>query len=316
MWFADADKVLVIANPSAGRGRAATSMRLLKSLLRSQDRLLLTTHPRHAVELARDAAASGQWPVIAAAGGDGTAHEVACGLLESGNPQVTLAILPIGSANDYANALRLGNHWWKRPGIPVRPVQVDAGWLEWSGPATTGGTWFINGIGVGFNGRVTLESRRIRHLRGLALYGLAVWRALASHKQHGPWHVVVDGVPLPDRPRLTVSLALGPREGNFVVAPDASLTDGLFDALAAEPIPTLQILRLLPGLAIGARLTHPLVWQGRGATVEIDAPPGEPFIAHADGELVVLPAMDIRRLVATVRPRRLRVLAGAGFPGV
>ena len=33
---------------------------------------------------------------------------------------------------------------------------------------------------------------------------------------------------VPERERLTVTLALGPREGNFVVAAGASLTDGLF----------------------------------------------------------------------------------------
>ena len=39
--------------------------------------------------------------------------------------------------------------------------------------------YFVNGLGLGFNGTVTRESRRIRHLQGLALYGLAVLRTFA-----------------------------------------------------------------------------------------------------------------------------------------
>jgi diacylglycerol kinase family enzyme len=314
MWFGQ--RVLVIANPSAGRGRAATSLKLLRGMLRQGDRLALTEHPRHAVELAREAARSGAWPVIAAAGGDGTAHEVACGVLESENRETVLAVLPIGSANDYAWALKLGRDWWKRPGGATRVATVDAGLLEWTGgDGKAGGTWFINGMGAGFNGQVTLESRKIRHLRGLPLYALAVWRALGSHRMGGPWHVAVDGVALAERPRLTVSLALGPREGNFVVAPEASLTDGLFDALAAEPLGVLEILRLLPGLAVGAALRHPRVWQGRGAVVEMRLAEGEAFIAHVDGELAVLPGMGVREMTARVVPGRLRVLAGGGFGG-
>ena len=312
MWFGQ--RVLVIANPSAGRGRAATSLGLLRSLLGKEDRLVLTESPRHGVELAREAGRSGDWPIIAAAGGDGTAHEVGCGLLESGNHEAALAVLPIGSANDYACGLKLGRHWWKRPGVKTRLAQVDAGRLEWTGAdGKPGGTWFINGMAAGFNGQVTLESRKIRHLRGLPLYALAVWRALGSHRVGGAWRVSVDGVALAERPRLTVSLALGPREGNFVVAPQASLTDGLFDILAAEPLGMLEILRLLPGLAAGAAVTHPRVWQGRGACVELGIGEGEAFIAHTDGELVVLPAMGIRKLTASVAPGRLRVVAGEGF---
>jgi hypothetical protein len=75
----------------------------------------------------------------------------------------------------------------------------------------------------------------------------------------------------------------------------------------------LEILRLLPGLAAGAALTHPRVWQGRGARVELGIGEGEAFIAHTDGELVVLPAMGVRGLTASVVPGRLRVVAGEGF---
>ena len=54
----------------------------------------------HAVDLAREAALEG-FATVAAAGGDGTAHEVASGLLNSQRTDVTFAVIPLGSANDY-----------------------------------------------------------------------------------------------------------------------------------------------------------------------------------------------------------------------
>ena len=309
MWFAR--RVKVIANPSAGRGRAAVSLDLLRNLLGPDDSLEITRAPGHAMELAHEATLAG-WPVVAAAGGDGTVHEVACGLLDAGTGGSTLAVLPVGSANDYAWGLDLRPHWWKRPGMVPQPVAVDVGRLEW-GPGA--GAWFVNGVGAGFNGMVTLESRRIRHLRGLPLYAMAVWRALGKRTPEEPWRVVVDGVALPEARRLTVSLALGPREGNFVVAPGASLVDGLFEILAAEPLSTVEILGLLPRLAVGGKLSHPRIWQERGSVVELELPASTYFIAHADGELVVLPEQRKSRLVARVLPRHLRVLAGPALNG-
>ena len=47
------------------------------------------------------------FPVVAAAGGDGTAHEVLNGLMRVHNPNVRFTIIPIGSANDYAFSLGL-----------------------------------------------------------------------------------------------------------------------------------------------------------------------------------------------------------------
>ena len=44
--------------------------------------------------------------IIAAAGGDGTVHEVANGVLQAGRTDVCFAVVPLGSADDYAYTLR------------------------------------------------------------------------------------------------------------------------------------------------------------------------------------------------------------------
>ena len=92
--------------------------------------------------------------MVAAAGGDGTVHEVANGLLQSGNSDVTFAPVPAGSANDYVNGLGLADDWWRRPDPAVGPGLVDVGRVR-SGDRTR---YFVNGFGAGFNALVTREA--------------------------------------------------------------------------------------------------------------------------------------------------------------
>ena len=63
-----------------------------------------TRHAGEEVDLAAEARGAG-WPVVVAAGGDGTVHNVVNGLLKDGPTRVTLGHVPVGSGNDYARAL-------------------------------------------------------------------------------------------------------------------------------------------------------------------------------------------------------------------
>src|SRR5207244_7080965 len=81
--------------------------------------------------------------------------------------------IPLGSANDYS--FSLGQD--KEPGNPADAYtrQVDVGWVQ----AETGkDRFFVNTLGLGFSGLVSVESRRIHWLQGLSLYGLALLRPL------------------------------------------------------------------------------------------------------------------------------------------
>src|SRR5581483_1700218 len=105
--------VCVIYNPMSGKGRGARRLEKLRRTLGTRAEFWPTDEPGQAEELARRAAAAG-FAVVAAAGGDGTVHEVANGLLRAQTSDVTLAVLPTGSANDYAHSLGLDVNWWSR----------------------------------------------------------------------------------------------------------------------------------------------------------------------------------------------------------
>ena len=118
--------ICVIFNPTAGRGRARPRLERLKRCLGARAEFRPTQWAGHAEHLALEAAQEG-FAFVAAAGGDGTAHEVANGILRAGRPEVTLAVFPIGSANDYAHSLGLDADWWLDGDSGVNACHVDVG---------------------------------------------------------------------------------------------------------------------------------------------------------------------------------------------
>src|SRR5262249_5206635 len=117
----------VIYNPAAGRGRAERLLKALPPALAAQVELRPTDRAGHATELARIASEEGFAKVVAA-GGVGTVHEVANGVLQSGCADTIFGVWPIGSANDFAFTLGM-DVWWKRheENPPTATLAIDVG---------------------------------------------------------------------------------------------------------------------------------------------------------------------------------------------
>src|SRR6476659_3585476 len=96
----------VIYNPAAGRGRAERLLRALPPAIARGVEWRPTSRAGEATELARQAAEEGFAKVVAA-GGDGTVHEVANGVLQSARRDTVFSVWPLGSANDFAFSLGL-----------------------------------------------------------------------------------------------------------------------------------------------------------------------------------------------------------------
>jgi diacylglycerol kinase family enzyme len=291
----------VIFNARAGSGRAAQRLRRLRRVLGARADFRPTAERGHGQELALEAAKAG-FPIVAAAGGDGTVHEVANGLLHAGRPDVTLAVLPLGSANDYAHSLGLGPDWWLRSDLQVESAPVDVGLVREPGGRAT---YFINNIGIGLTGTVALEAERVR-LQGLGRYLVGLFRTLCYRYDHPLISVTLDGETRRG-PTLALTLGIGKREGNFVLVPHAELDDGLFDYVHAGALSRRTLLRLLPaGIAGRLPADYPGLRLGRcrRASLESDAA----LVAHTDGEFFCRPEQNVRGLVVELLPGRLRVL--------
>ncbi len=302
-------KICVIYNPASGRGWSARRLDELRRAWGERAAFWPTAAPGQAEELALQAAHSG-FATVAAAGGDGTVHEVVNGLLRAQRPEVVLAVIPVGSANDYAVSLGLDDRWWQHDDPAIQPHAVDIGIIRAGGRRR----YFIGSMGLGFLGRTAKESRRIRWLRGMFLYGLAALRTICFQYYLNPMTVCIDGMER-TTPTLALTLELGPRQGNFVLAPEAEVDDGMFDYIHAGPLRRRDFVRLLPRvlLRIGLPRNYPNLWLGRCRQVRIRAE--SPLVVHADGELFCVQADGVRELEIDLLPRALRLLRKIGERG-
>jgi diacylglycerol kinase family enzyme len=215
---------------------------------------------------------------------------------------VALAVLPVGSANDYAHSLGLAADWWRQARWPLPTRPVDVGLVQSPDGRRR---YFVNGLGLGFNGAVTLESRRIHRLQGVPLYLAALLRALWYHYAAPVLRLTLDGQPW-QTPTLAFSVALGRREGNFVLAPNAKLDDGFFDYLHAGALPRWELVRFVPRMITGRLpVGHPLVRYGQCRDVAVAAP--GPVTVHLDGEFFSLPEDGVRDLTVQLLPGALQV---------
>lgn len=291
----------VIYNPQAGRGRAARFRNDILARLPAGTELLATESVGHGIALARDAAE--HFDRVIAAGGDGTVHEVANGLLQANRPDVLFAVIPIGSANDYAFSLGV-DQWWREggPWSELVPVRLDVGRIQ-SGAIVR---YFVNGCGIGFNGLVALEARSIRWLRGIPLYSLAVIRTLISNFRSPNMLIHLDDHEQ-RRATLVQSFAIGHREGGFPLALDAKLDDGLFNCLHVGRIRRWELLRHLPSMITGnLPKDHPNLSFATCRRARVSAE--VPLCVHIDGEIFSRPGADgFRELQIELLPAQLLV---------
>jgi len=291
----------VIYNPAAGRGKAEKLLNELRAELGGEIELRPSREPGHAVELAREAAEEGFARVVAA-GGDGTVHEVANGVLQSERRDIVFSVWPIGSANDYAYSLGM-DVWWKRrhERLPTEILTVDVGRVV----AGDRERFVICCLGVGFNGMVTIEARKTHWLAGMPLYAWAFLKAMVKHFATPTMTISFDDREV-TTPTLALSVLNGQREGNFPLRPAAKLDDGLFDYMHATRLKRGHLIRYLPAMATG-RLPekHRLVQLGRAKRIEVRSEAS--LCVHADGEFVCVPEDGITHVALEVIPQRLRV---------
>lgn len=297
-------RLCVIHNPTAGRGFARRFWRLLQGALGRQAEFRVTTKPMQAISLARQAAEEG-FATVAAAGGDGTVHEVANGLLQARQTGCAFGVIPLGSGNDYARMLQLP----RSPSDLARLLLGDAVWPVDAGTVETDGgrrqRFFVNTVGFGMSGAVTWESRNIRSLKGIPLYGLAALKAIFRHFRAIDTRIHFDDTAITGA-TLYLSIGLGRSEGaGFVVAPEAQLDDGWFDTLHATRMSRLAAVGMMPRMLLGKLPGDGPVRRGRCKLAAIAA--DEPLMCHVDGELFSDPTQPAQDFLVRLLPAALRL---------
>jgi diacylglycerol kinase (ATP) len=170
----------VVKNPQSGRGAnnrrwAEITARLSQAMPQAQFLVEETTAPGSAKEQAAALAAKG-CEVVVAAGGDGTVRDVMEGLLGS---RAALAILPLGTGNDFAREIGVGPHLDLAVAALAANVRLRIDLGRWTQGLTTG--HFINVAGCGFDAVVADRvNKGYRLLRGRAAYLARIFQSLIT----------------------------------------------------------------------------------------------------------------------------------------
>lgn len=292
-----AARAFAIVNPAAGNGRGAKLARTLAEEFRAAGislEIVVSPGPGEAARLAAGAVEEGHHTIVAV-GGDGTANEIANGMIGS---RAVLGLYPIGAGNDLARSLgypRGRHHHIARFLAQARPRTIDVGEVN--------GRVFLNVAGVGIDGHVAERIRasarvvgqRFGYLVG-ALVSIATYRPQAME-------VRIDGVPRLGR-FLTVVASNGRYFGGGMhPAPRARLDDGELDVTVAGDLGRLDSILALARLYRGTHENGTTIVTLRAKRVEIDLERALPM--QVDGEVA-----RVERLVIDVRPAALAVLAG------
>ncbi|HQZ52625.1 MAG TPA: diacylglycerol kinase family lipid kinase [Thermoflexales bacterium] len=296
--------VTIIANPAAGHGAAQVRLSALAEALTALG-VAAETHqtnrPGHASALAQAAREHGCERLIVA-GGDGTVHEVAHGLLsEPGRGlEPAVGILPSGTGSDFVKMLNqpedigaLARFFLETP-----PRRIDA--------ARAGDRYMVNTLGIGFDAQVGIQARNLRRdarfLRGPAVYGLALARALLSYRAP-PMTIGMDGAAQTlGVAMLTINNGIH-SGGSFQLTPGARIDDGVLDACLVPAMSRFTFMQIVPKAASGAHARDPRVRMARAKRFEISS--ARPFAVQIDGEIV---AEATRQLTVEALPGAWQVL--------
>ena len=287
-------KIRAVLNPRAG----LASRRALAAVETSRHfrgvEVKVTGAPGDARRFAAEAAEAG-YDACFSLGGDGTANEVAWGLMGS---QTALGLVPVGSGNGLARTLR----------IPLDPVgalrSLEDARVRAMDVGMANGKPFLNVAGAGFDAAVGHDF----HLHGKAGGRRGVWtyvrlglRRSWSYRAEA-WTLSAGEGQFEGR-ALVIAFVNGRQYGGgAAIAPGARLDDGLLDIVVIEDAPRFQMIWNATRMFTGSVERIPFRRHLAAAAAVLRGT--APLLHHRDGE----PEEVVESLDVSLQPRALRIL--------
>lgn len=287
-----------VVNPLAGNGRTMRRWPRVESLLRAAGidfEYRCTERQGHAAEIVRGAFAEGYRNFVAV-GGDGTANEVANGIMGlAGVPaaEVCFSVLPTGTGNDWVRQHHIPRSLdsWVKYLNNGKPALQDVGWVEYCASEGKVRRHFVNVMGLGYDGYVArAAAAKGGKMASKMSYLLVVLRCMFSYRTP-LLRVCFDEQQLTGR---IYALVVGINKysgGGFQLVPHARPDDGLLALTIARKLSHLELLLLSPLFYTGCIGWHPAVSLHQVHHLAVEAPAAEEVMVEADGELLgTLPA--------------------------
>jgi diacylglycerol kinase (ATP) len=264
-------RVLVMINP--GASRAEVALPALSSWFTERCRAVIVVGKKK--ERRRELRALGKdMDLIVIGGGDGTINKALPDLLK---PKKPFAVLPLGTANDFARTIGL-------PDDPLQAAEVALRGREYRiDVGVVNDRPYLNVASVGVASKVAkAQSKELKRKWRVFAYVIGLLQALQGFK---PFFVNldVDGKPAWSGPVYQVSIGNGRfHGGGLTVAEDAAIDDGKLDLYLIYPGRFWQLVAAVTHLRFG--LAKPDVLKRLTATTAA-LRTDRPRSVNADGQL-------------------------------
>jgi diacylglycerol kinase family enzyme len=167
------------------------------------------------------------------------------------------------------------------------------------------GRYFGNGVGIGFDAVVGFEALKLKRLHGFPSYLVAALKTIFLYFNAPQVKLVMDDGEV-NLASLMVSVMNGRRAGGgFMMAPDASSDDGLFDLCIAHQVSRPQMFPLISKFMAGTQAEHSAIETARTKKITITAMGDDVLPAHVDGETLCIEGTE---LAVEILPQQLELV--------
>jgi diacylglycerol kinase (ATP) len=257
--------IAIVCNPQAGNGKALSVADAIANYLK-EAKIPYSIF-------------TGQWPElwndvtqVWIVGGDGTLNYF---INHYPDIKLPLSIFKGGTGNDFGEMLygKISIEQQMEKLLKENTCPVDAGICN--------GKFFLNGVGIGFDGAIVKSLMSKTKNPGKASYLSSVLKRILFYK--GTGHAVKIDDYLINEKLLMVNIGNGKTEGGgFRVAPNADIKDGVFDVNIVKELSSIKRFIYLRAIEKGKHLHLPLIEYRQAKKIEITTEDVVP--AHADGE--------------------------------
>jgi diacylglycerol kinase (ATP) len=223
-------------------------------------------------------------------GGDGTIHRHLSALVRL---QLPVLIVPAGSGNDFARALKLHSQrdslrvWRDFESGKIKPLAIDLGVIR-SLVSPEVIHYFCGVAACGLDSAVAKRANEMpRWLRGHGGYVLAALPLLFNLPAFPLWLTKFDGghESTAEKSTLLAAFANTPFYGDGMkIAPKADFTDGKLDICRVSTMNSVEVFCMFPTLYFGRHLTSRKVEYAKAERVIVETK--NPIDIYADGEFV------------------------------
>lgn len=274
----------IIVNPQGGKGKSLKALTTVEEIFKNNNAQYVvhkTEYAGHATEIARELSKTPDTNIVVM-GGDGSFHEVLCGIDNFDN--VTLGLVACGSGNDF---IKKSGHSTNVKEAVQTILNGKVGFVDYM---ELGKYRCLNVGGGGMDVDVLLKYANCKTLKGKAAYYYSLFYTLLHTRFHH-LRITADGVT-----KDTSVFMIGVGNGGFIgggipICPNAIVDDGLLNVGYVSEMKKSKIIfrlfKFLRGKHVGTD------WGGEYTAKKVTIEALDDSRFELDGEIIEDTKLDI-----------------------